>query len=99
MPVAAEQQAQQSQALKMFSALLGQQGSGQAAAAANTAAADTAAAGGAAASSLQVRVVYLQGRSIMLEHLPLIAGGSKEGGGACVHHANTRKRGPKNQKK
>lgn len=62
----AEQQAQQSQALKMFSALLGQQGSGQAQAAMNSAAAAAAAAAdrsaaatavaGADSSSLEVGV-------------------------------------------
>jgi hypothetical protein len=53
----AEQQAQQSQALKMFSALLGQQGSGQGQG--NSAAEQSAAAGGT--SSVEVSPGFMTG--------------------------------------
>ena len=63
----AEHQAQQSQALKMFSALLGQQGGGQPAAA-STAAPEQATAGTGSMGSLEVRGTVLSPGQVAYGH-------------------------------
>lgn len=81
----AEQQAQQSQALKMFTALLGQQGSGQTQGAASTGAADQGAAAGGT-NSLEVGAAACGSCSTFCS--PFDTGGSPDrlpvAGLACV---------------